>query len=103
MEKVFTNESLPLIGHLQNVLEHAGIAAVIRNDRLAGALGEIPYLETWPELWVVDPADADRATALIAETMADSPAESSWLCPECAEINEGQFGACWRCQTPAPG
>ena len=36
------------------MLETAGIACEIRNDRLAGALGEIPFVECWPELWVVD-------------------------------------------------
>ncbi len=102
MIKVFTNESLVLVSHIRNVLEQAGIATLVKNERLSGALGEIPYLETWPELWVVAAADAPRARELVAHAMAPAPAANSWTCPNCAELNESQFGACWRCETPAP-
>jgi hypothetical protein len=101
--RVFTNESLVLVSHVKNILLEAGIVTVIKNERLAGALGEIPYLETWPELWVIQSAEAERARGLIKDAMADAPGGHSWICSECSETNESQFGACWRCQTSAPG
>jgi hypothetical protein len=100
--KVFTNESLVVVSHVRNVLNQAGIATLVKNERLAGALGEIPYLETWPELWVLEKAQAERARGLITDAMSEQPAGKSWTCAECAELNEGQFAACWNCQTPAP-
>jgi hypothetical protein len=100
--KVFTNESLVVVSHVRNVLQQAGIATLVKNERLAGALGEIPYLETWPELWVVENDQAEQARSLATAAMSETPAGSSWACEGCGETNEGQFAACWRCQAPAP-
>ena len=103
MTRVFTHESLIAVTHMRNILDHAGIGSVVKNERLSGALGEIPYLETWPELWVVDNSDAERARLLIADAMNDAPASAPWTCARCGEHNEGHFAICWHCQTAAPG
>ena len=66
LRKVHTADSILEIAHLRNVLETAGIACVSRNDRLAGALGEIPFVECWPELWIVENLFAIKAQELIA-------------------------------------
>ena len=64
MRKVHTAESIIEIAHLRNLLEAAGIACYVRNERLGGALGEIPFVECWPELWVLRNGDAlQRARA----------------------------------------
>ena len=102
MIKVFTHESFVLVSHVKNILQEAGIATLVKNERLAGALGEIPYLETWPELWVLENREADQARGLITDAMAEAPAGGSWTCANCAEVNESQFAACWHCQSPAP-
>ena len=41
MRKVHTAESTIEAAHLRNVLEADGIACFVRNDRLAGVIGEI--------------------------------------------------------------
>jgi hypothetical protein len=89
------------IAHLRNVLESAGIRCMVRNDRLAGALGEIPFVECWPELWVHEPGQALRARGLIDEAMRPGPADEPWQCPSCGECIEPQFAQCWRC-SPEP-
>ena len=66
MKRLITHESLAHIGHLKNLLEHSGIVCVIRNDQLSGGLGEIPFLECLPVLWVVRDQDLLRAEALLA-------------------------------------
>jgi two-component system, NtrC family, response regulator HydG len=43
------------------VLITAGIQSELRNQYLAGAMGELPMMETWPQLYV---DDADEHTAL---------------------------------------
>ncbi|MDB6098318.1 MAG: hypothetical protein JWN58_1021, partial [Gammaproteobacteria bacterium] len=42
------------VAHARNVLTAAGIESELRNQYLAGALGDLPMLETWPELMVED-------------------------------------------------
>lgn len=97
MRRIHTAESLIEIAHLRNLLESAGIRCVIRNDRLAGALGEIPFVECWPELWLADERDALRAKGIIDAELAPAEPAEPWTCPGCGERLEGQFGECWRC------
>ena len=98
MKRVYSNESLADAGHVRGLLEQNGIGCFIRNEQLSGALGELPFLECMPEVWVYRDRDAARAERLIAETL-NAPAESAspWQCRQCGETNEGQFAACWNC------
>ncbi len=99
MKKVTSNESLVTISHYKNLLESEGIEAFIRNEHLGGILGEMPFQEVWPELWVRNDLDLDRAKQLIDGTITqESPAEP-WRRDNCGADNEGQFAACWQCQT----
>lgn len=97
MRRVFRHDSVAEVGFLRGLLEQAGIACITKNEQLAGALGEIPFLECQPELWVLDDADRVRAEAIINQHYARSPAHADWICRECGEHNEGQFSACWQC------
>ena len=97
MRKVYTAESLVEIAHLRNVLESAGIRCSVRNDRLAGVVGEIPFVECWPELWISNPADLLRARELIAELTRAGPGGAAWTCGGCGESIEPQFAVCWKC------
>ena len=97
MIKVHSSESLLEIAHLRNVLESAGIACEVRNDRLGGALGEIPFVECWPQLWVRNAGDVLRARGLIDEALRPAPAAEAWVCPRCGEYIEPQFAQCWHC------
>lgn len=102
MKRVYASDVLAEVKHYQNLLDEAGIDCVLRNEQLAGALGEVPFLECQPELWVPDDAQA-RAEALIAEQRALVPGDAeAWRCARCGELNEPQFGACWRCGGEAP-
>ena len=87
---------------MRNVLETEGIACLIRNDRLAGALGEIPFVECWPELWVVENLFVLKAQELIAAARAAAPGRTdAWVCERCGESQGAQFDACWRCAADA--
>ena len=99
MRRIHTAESAIEIAHLRNVLENEGIACIVRNDRLSGVIGEIPFVECWPELWVVRNGDALRARGLIDEARqpGDLPPAPDWRCERCGEIVDGRFDACWRC------
>ena len=97
MIKVHESESLLEIAHLRNVLECAGIACDVRNDRLGGVVGEIPFVECWPQLWVRRPGDALRARGLIEGALRPPAPAEAWTCPGCGECIEPPFAQCWRC------
>jgi len=88
----------PLALMLRAMLEAEGIACLLRNEELFAALGEIPFLECLPELWVIDDEVYPRARMLLEGWLStDAEGAEPWLCPGCGERLEGQFGACWKC------
>jgi hypothetical protein len=95
MKRVFRAASLIQVAHARNVLLTAGIQSELRNQYLAGALGDLPMLETWPQLYV-DDADEQAALRALARA-AEAPTGASWTCDECGEALEPQFTSCWRC------
>jgi hypothetical protein len=96
MKRVHSSESLAEVAHFKNVLEQHGIACMLKHEQLSGALGEIPFLDCLPELWILDDDDEARALRLIAQQSEAVPGPA-WDCPACGEENERQFAACWRC------
>lgn len=101
MRKVFTADNLVTVAHFRNVLESHGIRAEIRNQNLGGVLGEVPFTEVWPQLWV-KPLDVQRALELIEEARALPAGGDPWRCGDCGADNEPQFAACWQCGRPDP-
>ena len=101
MKKLTTSPSLVTINHYKNVLESEGIACRIKNEHLGSIVGEMPFVEVWPELWVINDLDVDRARQLIDEDITAESPGTTWKCKRCGEENEGQFGACWNCGSSA--
>jgi hypothetical protein len=97
VKKVTTADSLITNSHYRNLLESEGIAAFIRNEYLGSIIGEMPFQHAWPELWVKNDLDYDRALQLIDRSLTDESPSASWNCSQCGSENEGQFGACWNC------
>ena len=97
MKRVYSADSIVQVTHIKNVLSAEGIRAEIRNDRLGSVIGEIPFLETWPELWVAQ-LDFDRSQELIEQELhGPGLDEPSWTCRPCGEQIDGQFMECWNC------
>lgn len=101
MKKVFSHEVLASVILRQAELEKQGIKTVIRNEFLSGGVGELSPLDTWPELWILNPGRYEQAMRLIA-AIAEAPERGAWVCPNCAEQNEGSFEYCWRCTADQP-
>lgn len=95
MKRVYRAASLLQVAHARNILVAAGVECELRNIYLAGALGELPMMETWPQLWVHD-ADERYAASLLAGA-ARAPQGPPWVCADCREPLEPQFTSCWRC------
>ena len=98
MKKLTTAPSIITVNHYKNLLQSEGIEAFLRNEHLGSIVGEIPFMEVWPELWIRNDLDYDRAKQLIDtdNLLAESPG-ANWRCSNCGEDNEGQFAACWSC------
>ena len=86
---------------IRGLLESEGIDAVVRGEALFSARGLTPVTpDTLPSVWVVDPADAERALALIAGPSAGGAytgRDRSWRCPACNEFVGPEFVVCWQC------
>lgn len=83
---------------LKGLLEEAEIRCMIRNEYLSSAMGEVPFLESSPELWILKDEDLLRASAIVENwrTTRVNVGEP-WTCAHCGENIEGQFTSCWQC------
>lgn len=98
MKRLHSAKDPLMIGHLKNVLATFGIKCVARNGDLISAAGELPPVECWPELWVVDDEKFSRASRILKKTLAPlRSVKKAWHCVGCGETIEGQFSDCWNC------
>ena len=95
MKRIYSSHNLAAVHHARNLLENEGIRAVVKNEFLSSAMGDLPPAECQAEVWVVFEHDFPTADAILRalSAPADSPA---WKCA-CGESCEGQFTQCWRC------
>lgn len=98
MKKLYTSQDHMMVAFLRGILESDGVACLVKHELLAGAAGELPPIECWPELWITDDDQYPRAHELVRATL-DAQADDAhgWQCPHCSERLEGQFAQCWNC------
>lgn len=99
MKKLYTFSycERPFANLLKERFAAEGIVCLVRNDELSTALGEIPFVECYPELWVVDDDVWPRAKLLLDKWLSEAgETRTSWRC-SCGEVLEGQFEMCWKC------
>jgi hypothetical protein len=94
--RVFVAANPLLVSHIANLLESAGIPVERRNQTLGGAAGELPPGECEPEVWVA-PHNRARAEGLIQLSQSGEAQGPSWRCPDCGELLDSVFDACWQC------
>jgi hypothetical protein len=98
MKRIHSAKDPLMIGHLKNVMATFGIKCVARKLDLISAAGELPPIECWPELWVVDDEKVTKAKRILKKTLAPlASVKKSWVCGGCGENIEGQFSECWNC------
>lgn len=99
MIRVYTAQTSAMVGNVKNVLEANGIPCVLRNEFLSAGRGELPPIECWPEVWVANDSDAERAQQLIAgATESPDSAREPWRCSRCGEEVDAIFAQCWNCE-----
>ena len=94
---VFEDFDFSRVGQMQSLLESHGIKTFIRNQFGSSVMGEVPFVEVVPQLFVLEQKDVERAMALLQSAMAGSDPAGPWSCPECGADVEGNFSHCWQC------
>jgi hypothetical protein len=98
MKRLVVSQSLVEVESLKEFLGADGILCTIRNQQGSSLAGEVPFVEVFPELWVVNDTDFDRAKELLEEQgSGDEVERPMWACAGCGERHVGLFTACWKC------
>lgn len=97
MQKLYTSANLQDAYLLAHRLVQAGIEVRILNEHAHGGLGELPFTHVYPEVWLLEPADAARAHAIVAEYEHRAAEAGHRPCRACGEENPAGFELCWRC------
>jgi hypothetical protein len=97
MIKVFENFDFSRVGQMQSLLESHDIKTFIKNQYGSSVMGEVPFVEVVPQLYILQTRDLARARQLLQlDLPVDQPGED-WVCTECGVDVEGVFGRCWKC------
>jgi len=95
--RIYKAADLPEAHLIAGLLRQAGIDARVLNENAQGGLGDIPFGETYPEVWIINAPDFARANDMIAH-FERAPIESgSIFCRACNEENPANFELCWHC------
>jgi hypothetical protein len=96
LKRIYSSHNLAAVHHARNLLENEGIRAVVKNEFLSSAMGDLPPAECQAEVWILLDADAERAEVFLQHAFSVQPG-APWTCAGCGEACEGQFTQCWRC------
>jgi len=99
MQKVFTDQSIALVGAMRSYLAEHGIDSQLRNEYSSSVMGEIAFFDVWPELWVRT-SDYAKSVELLDNVKQNVPNGPDWQCRHCGEANPGTFEICWDCSEP---
>ncbi len=100
MQKLYSAANLQEAHLIKGMLSVAGIEVRIFNEHLQGGLGELPFSEVYPELWLEDEADAARARRILADYERPAFSRANQHCRSCGEESPGAFEICWCCGKP---
>jgi hypothetical protein len=94
--KVYESFNISQVGQAQSLLNAEGIETFIRNEFASSVMGEVPFVEVCPQLYILDAAEEDRARELL-RPFEFPPTAADWHCPACHSELDGPFGQCWNC------
>jgi hypothetical protein len=98
MKLVYSNENHFLVNNVKNLIDEQGIRTFIKNEFAQGAVGEISAFDSWPEVWVHNDDDFERAMDISLLSQKNTTGED-WVCLSCSEKNDPSFEICWNCQS----
>lgn len=75
MKRLCTFPTITEAHLLMGILEAARIEVVVRNEHLSGLAGSVPFVDAWPQVWVVHDDEFIRAQAILDEYQASPPGQ----------------------------
>jgi hypothetical protein len=106
VKRVFTAHDVTEAHLVRGLLESRGLTVAVHAEDLWGTRGEVPFIDAWPTVWVVDDAREAEARELVRqyESGGTEPASQmeAWRCPQCGQQLEPQFTSCWQCGAERP-
>lgn len=96
MRKIYTAANLIEAKTLARILDQQGLLNFVKNENLQVGLGELPFVEVWPEVWLVSEEDWKDADEILQQFLRQEKL-SDWKCTWCSETNPGAFELCWSC------
>jgi hypothetical protein len=100
MQRLYSAANLPEAHLVRGLLAAAGIEARVFNEYASGALGELPFAEVAPSVWIEEERDLTRARQIITTYEHAAAAPGITRCGACGEENPHDFAFCWQCQRP---
>jgi len=100
VQRLYSAANLPEAHLVRGLLAAAGIEARVFNEYAGGALGELPFSEVAPSVWIEEERDLVRARQIITTYEKATVAPDSTRCGTCGEESPRDFSICWRCQRP---
>ena len=98
MKKLYVSQSLIDVESRKELLDQAEIPCTIKNQRSNMLGGEVPFVEVFPELWVLQDEDFEQAQKLLKDWEEAPPLDNTaWTCASCGEIHQKEFTTCWKC------
>ena len=102
MKRVFTCSNTLELQAYKEALKRADIDIFVKNEYIAGAIGEVPFTEAWPEIWIIQETDEQDAIDLCQKLEQEmKKPKQEWQCHHCDEINDGSFEFFWQCEAIA--
>jgi rubrerythrin len=98
---VFEDFDYSRVGQMQSLLESHGIRTFLKNQFGFGGTGELPFVETVPQLYVLADDDEARAREILADHAGSTNVGKPWVCGSCGTEVEGNFVQCWNCGATA--
>ena len=102
MKRFYVAASLADAHLLCSRLLSIGVKAHVFNEYAEGAVGELPFTHTWPEVWLERESDEPAASAALEAHCRRTDSEQDVRCEACGEISPMNFEICWSCATELP-
>jgi hypothetical protein len=67
MKLLITDTDFTKIGFYKTILEQDGIPVFMKNEYASMAMGSLPFTDVWPELWIMDDDDYEKAKEILKE------------------------------------
>ena len=102
MQEVFSHHDSATVGLIDQILQDAGIATLLKNWT-GSNITEIPIPVLYPSIHVLDMDKVAEARRIVAEYLEEKPvANADWQCSHCDSVVDGFLSECWSCQNEKP-